>query len=120
MYMVYLDQKKFCFKKFFRDHSHLLKSFLNSMLPFDKSRHMESFEYFSFEMVSENPLLKRSTIDVCFRYTHKQQFILEMQMHWTTTFMQRVLVNASKACVRQVDYSHNLNKHEPVYSRNPG
>ncbi len=119
MYMVYLDPKNdLCFKKVFGEHPHLLKSFLNAMLPLEEGRQIESLEYLSPEMVPENPLQKHSIVDVRCRDNHGRQFIVEMQMHWTTSFMQRVLLNASKAYVRQLDYAHTFSKLEPVYALN--
>ena len=95
MYMVYLDPKNdLCFKKIFGEHPHLLKSFLNAMLPLEEGRQVESLEYLSPEMIPENPLQKHSIVDVRCRDNHGRQFIVEMQMHWTTSFMQRVLLNA--------------------------
>jgi predicted transposase/invertase (TIGR01784 family) len=39
-----------------------------------------------------------------------------MQMHWTTGFMQRVLFNASKAYVKQLDKSYEYKALQPVYA----
>lgn len=115
--MLYLDPKSdFTFKKVFGEHPHLLISFLNAMLPFDEDRYIETIEYLPTEMVPENPLLKNSMVDVRCKDNRGRQFIVEMQMHWTTAFMQRVLFNASKAYVRQLDKPFWYDKLEPVYS----
>ncbi len=115
--MQYLDPKAdLCFKKVFGEHPHLLKSFLNAMLPFDEDRYVESLEYLSPEMVPENPLDKHTIVDVRCRDNYGRQFIVEMQMHWTKSFLQRVLFNASKAYVKQLGASNQFNKLQPVYA----
>ena len=45
-----------------------------------------------------------------------RQFIVEMQMLWSSAFMQRVLFNASKAYVRQLDGKEKYELLQPVYS----
>ncbi len=115
--MQYLDPKNdLTFKKVFGKHPHLLKSFLNALLPLPENSYIESLEYLPAEMVPENPLMKYSIVDVRCRDNRGRQFIVEMQMHWTTAFMQRVLFNASKAYVRQLDKSYKYDKLQPVYS----
>ena len=47
-----------------------------------------------------------------------RQFIVEMQMLWTEAFKQRVLFNASKAFVRQLDKKRKYELLQPVYSLN--
>jgi predicted transposase/invertase (TIGR01784 family) len=115
--MNYLDPKNdLTFKKVFGKHPHLLKSFLNAMLPLQEGTFIESLEYLPAELVPENPLQKYSIVDVRCRDNHGRQFIVEMQMHWTTGFMQRVLFNASKAYVRQLDKSFKFASLQPVYA----
>jgi predicted transposase/invertase (TIGR01784 family) len=115
--MNYLDPKNdLTFKKVFGKHPHLLKSFLNAMLPLQEGTFIESLEYLPAELVPENPLQKYFIVDVRCRDNHGRQFIVEMQMHWTTGFMQRVLFNASKAYVRQLDKSFKFASLQPVYA----
>ncbi len=115
--MKYLDPKNdLTFKKVFGKHPHLLKSFLNAILPLQEGTFIESLEYLPAELVPENPLQKYSIVDVRCRDNHGRQFIVEMQMHWTTGFMQRVLFNASKAYVRQLDKSFKFDTLQPVYA----
>ena len=47
-----------------------------------------------------------------------RQFIVEMQMLWTEAFKQRVLFNASKTFVRQLDKKRKYELLQPVYSLN--
>jgi predicted transposase/invertase (TIGR01784 family) len=115
--MKYLDPKNdLTFKKIFWQHPHLLRSFLNAMLPLAEGRYIESLEYLPADMAPENPLMKYSIVDVRCRDNRGRQFIVEMQMHWTTSFMQRVLFNASKAYVRQLDKSFKFDALQPVYA----
>jgi predicted transposase/invertase (TIGR01784 family) len=115
--MKYLDPKNdLTFRKIFGQHPHLLKSFLNALLPLPEGSYIESLEYLPAEMVPETPLMKYSIVDVRCKDNHGRQFIVEMQMHWTTGFMQRVLFNASKAYVKQLDKAYQYNILQPVYA----
>jgi len=115
--MKYLDPKNdLTFKKVFGQHPHLLKSFLNAMLPLEDGSYIESLEYLAADMVPETPLLKYSIVDVRCKDNFGRQFIVEMQMHWTTSFMQRVLFNASKAYVKQLDKAYEYKALQPVYA----
>ena len=118
--MRYLDPKAdLTFKKVFGEHPDLVKSLLNALLPFDKpEEEVESVEYLPAEMVPDNPLRKNSIVDVRCRDKRGRQFIVEMQMVWSQEFKMRVLFNASKAYVRQLDRSENYELLQPVYSLN--
>ena len=50
--------------------------------------------------------------------TGGRKFIVEMQMEWRANFRQRVLLNASKAYVRQLPKGNEFNLLQPVYSLN--
>ena len=115
--MKYLDPKTdLTFKKVFGEHPHLLKSFLNALLPLPEGSFIESLEYLPADLVPENPLSKYSIVDVRCKDNRGRQFIVEMQMHWTKGFMQRVLFNASKAYVRQLGKSFKFDTLQPVYA----
>ena len=68
------------------------------------------------EMVPETPLGKNSIVDVRCEETGGRKFIVEMQMEWFPDFMQRVLLNASKAYVRQLPKGNDYQLLQPVYS----
>jgi predicted transposase/invertase (TIGR01784 family) len=104
------------FKKVFGQHPLLLKSFLNALLPLPEGSNIQSLEYLPSELVPEIPLLKHSIVDVRCMDNHGRQFIVEMQMHWTTGFMQRVLFNASKAYIKQLDKAVEYKILQPVYA----
>ncbi len=115
--MRYLDPKnEVVFKKIFGQHPNLLRSFLNALLPLPEGSFIESLEYLPAELVPEIPLIKNSIVDVRCKDNRGRQFIVEMQMHWTTGFMQRVLFNASKAYVKQLDKSYQYSTLKPVYA----
>ena len=113
----YLDPKAdVTFKKVFGEHKNLVISLLNALLPLDDGKQVESIEYMTPEMVPETPLGKNSIVDVRCEETGGRKFIVEMQMEWFPDFMQRVLLNASKAYVRQLPKGNDYNLLQPVYS----
>lgn len=118
--MKYLDPKAdLTFKKLFGEHQDLVISFLNAMLPFEsEDDEIKTVEYLSPEMVPVNPLRKDSVVDVRCRDGRGRQFLVEMQVMWTSEYKQRVLFNASKAYVSQLGRSENFELLQPVYSLN--
>ena len=113
--MKYLDPKAdLTFKKVFGEHPDLVISLLNALLPLDKpEEEVQSIEYLPAE-----PLRKNSIVDVRCKDARGRQFIVEMQMVWSKEFQNRVLFNASKAYVRQLDKSNDYDLLQPVYSLN--
>jgi len=69
-------------------------------------------------MLPELYILKDSIVDVRCIDTHGRQFIVEMQMYWTEAFQKRVLLNASKAYVMQLNIAEDFSLLQPVYSLN--
>ena len=119
--MRYLNPKAdLTFKKVFGEHPDLIRSLLmNALLPFETSEEeIEEIEYLPAELVPDTPLKKNSIVDVRCRDRKGRQFIVEMQMLWSPAFMQRVLFNASKAYVRQLDGKEKYELLQPVYSLN--
>ena len=118
--MRYLNPKAdLTFKKVFGDHPDLVISFLNALLPFEKpEEEVREVEYLNPELVPRNPLSKDSIVDVRCKDRVGRQFIVEMQMMWTSAYKQRVLVNASKAYVSQLDAGDDYELLQPVYSLN--
>ena len=115
----YLDPKAdVTFKKVFGEHKNLVISLLNALLPLDPGKQIETIEYMTSEMVSETPFGKNSIVDVRCEETGGRKFIVEMQMEWFPDFMQRVLLNASKAYVRQLPKGDDYQLLQPVYSLN--
>ena len=118
--MKYLDPKAdLTFKKVFGEHPDLVKSLLNALLPFKTpDEYIVDIEYLPSEMVPDTPFKKNSIVDVRCRDQRGRLFIVEMQMLWSSAFMQRVLFNASKAYVRQLGGAEKYELLQPVYSLN--
>ena len=115
----YLDPKAdVTFKKVFGEHKNLVISLLNSLLPLDKGKQVESIEYLPPELVPRTPIDKDTSVDVRCEETGGRKFIVEMQMSWTASFKQRVLFNASKAYVKQLEKGEVYASLQPVYSLN--
>ena len=115
----YLDPKTdLTFKKVFGEHKNLVISLLNALLPLEDGKQVEAIEYLPPEMVPDNPEKKNSIVDVRCEETGGRKFIVEMQLNWTTAFKERVLFNAAKAYVRQIDRSDKFRLLQPVYSLN--
>ena len=118
--MRYLNPKAdLTFKKVFGEHPDLVASFLNALLPFDSpEERIEHVEYLPSELVPQTPLRKNSIVDVRCKDKRGRQFIVEMQMVWSSEFKQRVLFNASKAYVRQIAGGEDYELLQPIYSLN--
>src|SRR5271163_1623808 len=112
----YLDPKAdVVFKKIFAQHPNLLKSFLNAVLPLPEDGLIERLEYLPSEQVPIIPAFKSTVVDVRCTDHHGRVFIVEMQIQWTTSFMQRMLFNASKAYVKQLGKGEQYHLLKPVY-----
>jgi predicted transposase/invertase (TIGR01784 family) len=115
----YLDPKNdLTFKRVFGEHKHLCISLINSMLPLDESQQVVSIEYDTGELLPEIEVLRNSIVDVRCTDSTGRQFIVEMQMYWTESFKSRVLLNASKAYIRQLDRAEKYELLQPVYALN--
>ena len=115
----YLDPKAdLTFKKIFGEHPDLVMSLLNALLPLEKGKEICDIHYLSPERVPRTEEGKDSIVDVYCETNDKRQFIVEMQMYWSTNFMQRVLFNSSKVYVSQLDEGESFSKLQPVYSLN--
>ena len=114
----YLDPKNdLTFKLVFGKHKHLCMSLINSMLPLKDP--VESIEYQTGELVPElTDVLRNTIVDVRCTDSAGRQFIVEMQMYWSESFKSRVLLNASKAYVMQLDKAQDFELLQPVYALN--
>jgi predicted transposase/invertase (TIGR01784 family) len=113
----YLDPRNdLPFKRIFGEHPDLLMSFLNALMPLEKHQRIESLEYLPAEQVPENPAKKNSIVDVRCKDNYGRQFIVEMQMLWSNVFENRMVFNASKAYVRQLNEGEFYNLLQPVYA----
>ena len=114
----YLDPKNdLTFKRVFGQHKHLCISLINSMMPFESP--IVSVEYNTGELIPELANVLRNTIvDVRCTDSEGRQFIVKMQMYWSESFKSRVLLNASKAYVMQLDKAKDFDLLQPVYALN--
>ncbi|GHV47232.1 hypothetical protein FACS1894181_00260 [Bacteroidia bacterium] len=112
----YLDPKNdLVFKRIFGEHPHLLKSFLNALMPLEEGRYIESLEYLSPENVPENPLKKFSIVDVRCKDNYGRQFIVEMQMQWSKIFPNRMLLNTTQTYSNQIEKGYGFGTLQSVY-----
>ena len=112
----YLNPKAdMTFKLVFGEHPDLVMSLLNALLPLPEDGQIESVEYLTPEMVPDNPAKKDSIVDVRCKDQQGRQFIVEMQLYWNEEFKRRLLLNASKAIVRQLDKGQDYSLIQPVY-----
>jgi len=113
----YLDPKNdLIFKRIFGEHPRLLINFLNAMLPFEEGRFIEEITYLPSEMIPDNPTRKYSIVDVRCRDNSGRLFIVEMQMYWNDAFSNRLVFNAGKAYVRQLERGDEYHLLQPVYT----
>jgi len=114
----YLDPKNdLTFKRVFGEHKHLCMSLINSMLPLEKP--IVSIEYQTGELIPElTDVLRNTIVDVRCTDSDGRQFIVEMQLFWSESFKSRVLLNASKAYVMQLDKAEKIKLLHPVYALN--
>lgn len=116
--MRYLDPKNdLVFKRVFGENPEIILSFLNAVLPLEENQLITEIEYLPVELVPEIPLIvKNSLVDVRCKDNLGRQFIVEMQMLWTESFKSRVLFNASKAYIKQLNKSIEYKGLKPVYA----
>lgn len=112
----YLDPRSdVVFKKVFGDHPHLLKSFLNAVLPLDAQHQIDTLEYLPTEQIPQIPTFKRTIADVKCKDANGRVFIVEMQIDWTDGFKQRLLFGTSQAIVKQLEKGEAYQLLQPVY-----
>lgn len=117
--MMYLDPKAdLTFKKIFAKHPDLLISLLNSLLPLSDEEQIVEIKYLPNELVPELYGRKNTIVDVLCQDGSGRKFCVEMQMEWSNAFMQRVLFNASKLYVTQLQKAEEYETLKPVYSLN--
>lgn len=112
----YLDPKAdVVFKKVFGEHPHLLKSFLNAVLPLSSDQEIVSLTYLPVEQTPKIPILKHTIADVKCTDALGRVFIVEMQIEWTDNFKQRLLFEAGQAFVKQLKRGEDYKLLQPVY-----
>jgi predicted transposase/invertase (TIGR01784 family) len=113
----YLDPKvDLTFRRIFGQHPDLLIDFLNAVMPFTPDRWIMEVEYLPSELVPDTPTKKYSIVDVRCKDNYKRMFIIEMQMFWNSDFYNRIVFNAGKAYVRQLNKGDDYQLLQPVYT----
>ena len=113
----YLDPKNdLIFKRIFGENPDLLLNFLNALMPLPADCQIEELNYLPAEQVPDTPVKKDSIVDVKCKDNNGRVFIVEMQMYWFEAFTNRVIFNAGKAYVRQLDKGNDYDLLHPVYS----
>ncbi len=103
-------------KKIFGRNEDLTISVLNAMLPLEDE--VKTITYLQPEMLPVIPDLKDSIVDVLCVDISGRTFVVEMQMFWTSYFKQRILFNAAKMYVTQIERGENYDALMPVYGLN--
>ena len=88
------------------------------MLPLDDKHLVKTIKYLQTEILPIIPELKNSIVDVLCTDIEGRTFVVEMQMYWTTYFKQRILFNASKMYVTQIERGEDYSALQPVYALN--
>ncbi|MBR4265442.1 MAG: Rpn family recombination-promoting nuclease/putative transposase [Bacteroidales bacterium] len=117
--MKYYDPRAdILFKKIFGRNEDLTISFLNAMLPLEDDGLVKTIKYLQPEVLPVIPDLKDSIVDVLCVDVKGRTFVVEMQMFWTSYFKQRILFNAAKMYVTQIERGENYDALMPVYGLN--
>ena len=112
----FLDPKSdLVFKKIFGEHKDLVKSLLNNLLPLADDGLIDTVEYLSPEQTPVIPSMRHTIVDVKCVDQKGRIFIVEMQLEWSTSFMQRLQFGVSKAFVSQLERGKDYSSLCPVY-----
>ncbi len=101
------------FKKIFGQNKDILKSFLNSVLPLPSQ--IVEIEYLSTEQPNVSPELKYGIVDVKCKDQKGKIFIVEMQMAWNKSYLDRILFGASAAYQQQLMLGGEYSSLKTVY-----
>ena len=106
------------FKLVFAEHKDLMMSLLNALLPLAEDAPITYIEYETPEIAPERKDGKNSIVDVRCKDAKGRHFLVEMQMNWDEEFKKRVIMNASKAVMKQVGTAELYTLIQPVFSLN--
>jgi PD-(D/E)XK nuclease family transposase len=93
----------FVFRRVFAAHRDILRALLNDLLEREGEHVIESLEYLPSEQVPIVAGAKLSILDVKCRERSGTTFVVEMQLIHMPGFLKRVVYNASKAYVGQLE-----------------
>jgi len=111
----YLDPKAdVVFKKIFSNNPHLLKSFLNAVLPLSAENKIAELEYLPGKQIPHIPAFKHTIAEIKCRDIYDRGFVVQIQIDWGDSF-QRLLFSTSQAIVKQLENGEAYNTLQPVY-----
>ena len=109
--MVFADLKNdYVFRRIFSTHPDLLCTLLNDLLERTGDRTIEAIEYLPSEQLPLVVGAKLSVLDVRCRERTGTTFVVEMQLIHMPGFINRVVYNACKAYVGQLEEGDKYNK----------
>ena len=102
--MAFADLKNdFVFRRIFGQHPDILRGLLNDLLDRQGDRTIEAIEYLPSEQLPRVAGAKLSILDVKCRDRSGTTFVVEMQLLHVPGFVNRVVYNACKAYVDQLN-----------------
>lgn len=109
--MAFADLKNdFVFRRVFATHPEILRSLLNDLLERRGDETIESIEYLPSEQLPLVIGAKLSILDVRCKDRQGTTFVVEMQLIHVPGFINRVVYNACKAYVGQLQTSESYSK----------
>ena len=119
--MQFIDPKvDFAFKKIFgnEEAKDILIDFLNSVLELDSEHKIKNVDILNPYQAPKIRYNKRSFLDVKCIDNQKKEYVVEMQVEYVAAFEKRVIYNASKAYVNQLETGEEYPKLNQVISIN--
>ena len=115
----YLDPKiDIAFYKVFGKNQELIRSILNALLPLEREHEIVTIEYLPTEYSTRTPFTNYCFLNVLCKDNFDRQFIVELQVIWTSDFINRVLYHKTLKKVMQLDAGMHYDSIQPVYSLN--
>ncbi len=87
---------------------------MNAVLPLAEDRLIDSLEYLPAEQTPQIPTFKNTIVDVKCRDKQGRIFIVEMQIQFVPSFMQRMLFGTSQAYIKQLEKGEDYDSLNPV------
>ncbi len=101
------------FKRIFGEEKDILISLINAIIEMDDP--VIEIEYLQPELNAEHAEEKNSIVDVRCKDASNRHFIVEMQISFHKSFLQRVLFNACKVYSRQLTAGSHFENLQPVH-----
>src|SRR5215207_500264 len=109
--MAFADLKNdFVFRRIFATHPDILRGLLNDLLERSGDQSIEVIEYLPSEQLPLVVGAKLSILDVRCKDRAGTKFVVEMQLFHVNGFINRVVYNACKAYVGQLEEAEKYTK----------